>query len=99
MLGTPVILVGDPGSALWGVIRVWSNKLLMRLRELLTSNGACGMTALVGHPGSFCWAPRYALGGARERRKLLLEAPVAGPPAAMEEMASEGLSLRRIAKD
>jgi len=47
----------------------------------------------------FCWAPRYALGGAHERRKLLLEAPVAGPPAAMQEMASEGLSLRRIAKD
>jgi hypothetical protein len=29
----------------------------------------------------------------------LLKAPVAGPPAAMKEMASEGLSLRRIAKD
>jgi hypothetical protein len=57
------------------------------------------MTALVGDPGSFCWAPRYALGGAHERRKLLLKAPVAGTPAAMKEMASEGLSLRRIAKD
>jgi hypothetical protein len=61
-------------------------------------NGVSGMTALVGHPGSFCWAPRYALGGAHERRKLLLKAPVAGPPAAMKEMASEGPSLRRIAK-
>jgi len=57
------------------------------------------MTALVGHPGTSCWAPRYALGGAHERRKPLLEAPVAGPLAAMKEMASEGLALRRIAKD
>jgi hypothetical protein len=65
----------------------------------LTTNGASGITALVGYPGTFCWGPRYALGGAYERRKPLLEAPVAGPPAAMEEMASEGLSLRRIAKD
>jgi hypothetical protein len=99
LLEAPVILVGDPGSALWGVIRLLSNKLLTHLRELLTSNGAPGMTALVGHPGSFCWGPRYALGGVHEKRKLLLEAPVAGPPAVMQEMASEGLSLRRIAKD
>jgi hypothetical protein len=76
-----------------------SNKLLTRLRELLMRHGASGVTALVGHPGTACWGPRYALGGAYERRKPLLEAPVAGPPAAMEEMASEGLSLRRIAKD
>ena len=44
------------------------------------------MAALVGHPGSFCWAPRYALGDAHARREPLLKPPVAGPPAAMEEM-------------
>jgi hypothetical protein len=65
----------------------------------LASNGASGVTALVGDPGTSCWTPRYALGGAHERRELLLEVPVAGPPAAIKEMASEGLSLRRIAKD
>jgi hypothetical protein len=52
------------------------------------------MTPFVGDPGTFCWAPRYALGGAHERRKPLLEAPVAGPPAAIKRMASEGLTLR-----
>jgi hypothetical protein len=61
-------------------------------------NKASGVTSLVGDPGTFCWAPRYALGAAHERRKLLLETPVAGLPAAIKEMASEGLSLCRIAK-
>jgi hypothetical protein len=65
----------------------------------LTSNGAFGVTPLAGDPGTFCWAPRYARAGAHERRKLLLEAPIAGPPAAIKEMASQGLSQHWIAKD
>src|SRR5215213_2650265 len=49
LLGTPVVLVGDPGSICW------------RPRYFLLGTPV----VLVGDPGSTCWGPRYASGGVK----------------------------------
>jgi hypothetical protein len=52
LLGTPVLLVGHPGSALYGAICPSSDRYFTHLRDLLTRNGTSGVTALVGDPGT-----------------------------------------------
>jgi hypothetical protein len=91
LLGTPVLFVGDPGTICWGPRYYLLGTPVVRCRapygprvtnfwricgNFWRETGLSGVMALVGHPGIFCWAPRYASGGARARRKPLLKTPV-----------------------